>query len=68
MAEFSVRAPGGAGRLRQVAAWMRGERALPIPVIQLLHVLTVALCAPGVTDVIARVEARLLARRFFRWE
>lgn len=47
---------------------LRGERALPIPVIQLLHVLTVALGAPGVTDVIARVEARLLARRFFRRE
>ena len=27
-----------------------------------------SLGAPGVTGVIARVEARLLARRFFRWE
>jgi NADH:ubiquinone oxidoreductase subunit C len=33
--------------------------ALPIPVIQLLQVLTVALGAPGVTGVIAKVEARL---------
>jgi len=37
--------------------------ALPIPVIQLLQVLTVALDAPGVTGVIARVEARLQGRR-----
>ena len=37
--------------------------ALPIPVIQLLQVLTVALGAPGVTGVIARVEARLQGRR-----
>jgi hypothetical protein len=34
----------------------------------LLHVLTVAPGAPGVTDVIAGVEARLLARQFFRCE
>ena len=31
--------------------------ALPIPVIRLLQMLTVALGAPGVTGVIARVEA-----------
>ncbi len=37
--------------------------ALPIPVIQLLQVLTVAIAAPGVTGVIARVEARLQGRR-----
>jgi formate hydrogenlyase subunit 4 len=37
--------------------------ALPIPVIQLLQVLTVALGAPAVTGVIARVEARLQGRR-----
>jgi formate hydrogenlyase subunit 4 len=37
--------------------------AVPIPVIQLLQVLTVALGAPGVTGVIARVEARLQGRR-----
>ena len=37
--------------------------ALPIPVIQLLQVLTVALAAPGVTGVIATVEARLQGRR-----
>jgi formate hydrogenlyase subunit 4 len=37
--------------------------ALPVPVIQLLQVLTVALGAPGVTGVIARVEARLQGRR-----
>jgi len=37
--------------------------AVPIPVIQLLQVLTVALCAPGLTGVIARVEARLQGRR-----
>src|SRR5580692_11196086 len=37
--------------------------AVPIPVIQLLQVLTVALGAPGVTGVIAKVEARLQGRR-----
>jgi NADH:ubiquinone oxidoreductase subunit H len=37
--------------------------ALPIPVIQPLQVLTVALGAPGVTGVIAKVEARLQGRR-----
>ena len=37
--------------------------ALPIPVSQLLQVLTVALAAPVVTGVIARVEARLQGRR-----
>ena len=37
--------------------------ALPIPVIQLLQVLTIALGAPGVTGVIAKVEARLQGRR-----
>jgi hypothetical protein len=37
--------------------------ALPIPLIQLLQVLTVALAAPGITGVIARVEARLQGRR-----
>ena len=37
--------------------------ALPIPVIQLLQVLTVALGAPGVTGVIAKMEARLQGRR-----
>src|SRR6202451_2562235 len=37
--------------------------AVPIPVIQLLQVLTVALCAPGVMGVIAQVEARLQGRR-----
>jgi len=36
--------------------------ALPIPVIQLLQVLTVAVAAPGVTGVIARMEARLQGR------
>ena len=36
--------------------------ALPIPVIQLLQVLTVATAAPGVTGVIARMEARLQGR------
>jgi len=35
----------------------------PIPVIQLLQVLTVALGAPAVTGVIAKVEARLQGRR-----
>jgi formate hydrogenlyase subunit 4 len=49
-------------------AGLRRERgpvsaALPVPVIQLLQVLTVALGAPGVTGVIARVEARLQGRR-----
>ncbi|MGD0553751.1 MAG: NADH-quinone oxidoreductase subunit H [Streptosporangiaceae bacterium] len=37
--------------------------AVPIPVIQLLQVLTIALAAPGVTGVIAKVEARLQGRR-----
>jgi hypothetical protein len=37
--------------------------ALPIPVIQLLQVLPVALGAPGITGVIAKVEARLQGRR-----
>lgn len=37
--------------------------ALPVPVIQFLQVLTVALGAPAVTGVIARVEARLQGRR-----
>jgi formate hydrogenlyase subunit 4 len=37
--------------------------AVPIPVIQLLQVLTVALGAPGLTGVIAKVEARLQGRR-----
>jgi formate hydrogenlyase subunit 4 len=36
--------------------------ALPIPVIQLLQVLTVAAAAPGLTGVIARMEARLQGR------
>jgi formate hydrogenlyase subunit 4 len=42
---------------------LRRECGLPIPVIQLLQVLTVALGAPGVTGVIAKVEARLQGRR-----
>jgi formate hydrogenlyase subunit 4 len=37
--------------------------ALPVPLIQLLQVLTVALGAPGITGVIAKVEARLQGRR-----
>jgi formate hydrogenlyase subunit 4 len=37
--------------------------AVPVPVIQLLQVLTVALGAPGITGVIAKVEARLQGRR-----
>jgi formate hydrogenlyase subunit 4 len=37
--------------------------ALPIPVVQLLQVLTVAAVAPGLSGVIARVEARLQGRR-----
>jgi formate hydrogenlyase subunit 4 len=37
--------------------------AIPIPVIQLLQVLTVALGAPGVMGVITKVEARLQGRR-----
>ncbi len=37
--------------------------ALPIPVIQLLQVLTIALAAPWVSGVIARIEARLQGRR-----
>jgi formate hydrogenlyase subunit 4 len=37
--------------------------AVPIPVIQLLQVLTVALAAPGLMGLIAKVEARLQGRR-----
>jgi len=37
--------------------------ALPIPVIQFLQVLTIALGAPWVTGVIAKVESRLQGRR-----
>src|ERR1700691_1310809 len=37
--------------------------AIAVPVIQLLQVLTVALGAPGVTGVIAKVEARTQGRR-----
>ena len=36
---------------------------LPIPVIQLLQVVTIAAAAPGVSGVIARIEARLQGRR-----
>jgi formate hydrogenlyase subunit 4 len=36
--------------------------ALPIPVIQLLQVLTIAVAAPGISGVIARIEARLQGR------
>jgi formate hydrogenlyase subunit 4 len=36
--------------------------ALPIPVIQLLQVLTIAVAAPWVSGVIARIEARLQGR------
>jgi formate hydrogenlyase subunit 4 len=45
----------------EVGGVVTGE--LPIPVIQLLQVLTIALGAPGVTGVIARVEGRLQGRR-----
>jgi formate hydrogenlyase subunit 4 len=37
--------------------------ALPDPVVQILQVLTIAGAAPGVSGVIARVEARLQGRR-----
>jgi formate hydrogenlyase subunit 4 len=37
--------------------------AVPVPVIQLLQVLTIAIAAPGVTGVIAKAEARLQGRR-----
>ncbi len=37
--------------------------ALPIPVIQLFQVLTVALGSPGISGVIAKTEARLQGRR-----
>ena len=36
---------------------------LPVPVIQLLQVVTVAVAAPGVSGVISRVEARMQGRR-----
>ena len=35
---------------------------LPIPVVQFLQVVTIAAAAPGVSGVIARVEARLQGR------
>jgi formate hydrogenlyase subunit 4 len=37
--------------------------ALPVPVIQLFQVLTIALGSPGISGVIAKVEARLQGRR-----
>jgi len=37
--------------------------SLPIPVIQALQVITIAAAAPGISGVIARVEARLQGRR-----
>jgi formate hydrogenlyase subunit 4 len=37
--------------------------ALPVPVIQLFQVLTIALGSPGVSGFIAKVEARLQGRR-----
>jgi len=37
--------------------------SLPIPVIQALQVLTIAVAAPGISGVIARVESRLQGRR-----
>ncbi|WIV59132.1 respiratory chain complex I subunit 1 family protein [Amycolatopsis nalaikhensis] len=36
---------------------------VPIPVVQLLQVLTVLVAAPGISGVIARIEARLQGRR-----
>jgi formate hydrogenlyase subunit 4 len=36
---------------------------VPVPVIQLLQVFTIAMGAPGITGVIAKVEARLQGRR-----
>jgi formate hydrogenlyase subunit 4 len=36
--------------------------ALPIPIVQLLQVVTIAAAAPGVSGVISRVEARLQGR------
>ena len=35
---------------------------LPVPVVQLLQVLTIAVAAPGVSGVIARIEARMQGR------
>ena len=37
--------------------------SLPIPVIQALQVVTIAVAAPGISGVIARVESRLQGRR-----
>lgn len=39
---------------------------VPIPVVQLAQVLTVLVAAPGVSGVIARLEARLQGRRGVR--
>src|SRR5215469_5676048 len=52
-----------AGTTRQRYPGRAVSAALPIPVIQLLQVLTVAFGAPGVTGVIAKAEARMQGRR-----
>src|SRR5262245_32494293 len=52
-----------AGTTRQRYRGRAVSAALPIPVIQLLQVLTVAFGAPGVTGVIAKAEARMQGRR-----
>src|SRR5579863_8607215 len=52
-----------AGTARQRYRGRPVSAALPVPLIQLLQVLTVAVGAPGVTGVIAKVEARLQGRR-----
>jgi formate hydrogenlyase subunit 4 len=40
--------------------------ALPVPVVQVFQVLTIAAAAPGVSGVISRVEARMQGRRGLR--
>src|SRR5271170_5209228 len=53
----------GLGVARSLSVGCAVSAALPVPVIQLLQVLTIAFGAPGVTGVIAKVEARLQGRR-----
>ena len=54
---------GGAGARGPPYGGRPVSAALPIPVIQLFQVLTIALGSPGISGVIAKVEARLQGRR-----
>ena len=54
---------GGGGEAVALFGGAAMSVTLPIPLIQALQVVTVAAGAPGVSGVIARVEARLQGRR-----